>query len=137
MKVVNGEASKLIDAFEQAASFFSEIQEEHSLALQRNQLADVQRWSDERSQAMALLQQALGAMWNCDSLRADARLGRELQHRIGVIVDRERLLVENVKSCQAQIKGEMGKMRKGKKAIGGYGTTGHIRGTGLCYRNSL
>ena len=137
MKIISGEASKLIEDFENAAMLFGEIQQKHTLYLQQNQFADVQKWSDERSQAMGQLQQALSAVWGCDSLKADTRIGRSLQRRIGVIVEREKLLAENVKSCQEQTKSELGKMRKGKKAIGGYGTTGHTRRTGLCFRNSL
>ena len=137
MEIINDEALKIMNEFEQAALSFRKIQKEHTCSLQRNQLADVQKWSDERSQAMGYLQQALNAVWNCDSLRFDARLGRSLQQRIGVIVERERELAENVRLCQNRLKEEMGKIRKGKKVIGGYGTTSTSRCTGLCFKNSL
>lgn len=137
MQIINEEDAKIINDFEQAALLFGEIQQEHALYLQRNQLADVQKWSDERARAMGILQNALTAVWRCDSLQTDADLGRSLQKRVGEIVARERELAENVKSCQEQLKGEMGKMRKGKKVLGGYGETGRASSTGLCYRNAL
>ncbi len=137
MQIRTGEAAQLLDDFEQAILVFGEIQQKHTLSLQRNKLADVGLWNDERSRALGLLQQALGAVWNCDSLKADASLGRTMQQRIGDIVECERELAEKVRSCQDQLKSEMGKMRKGKKAIGGYGAMGGSRGSGLCFRNSL
>lgn len=137
MEIINAEALKIMDEFEQAALSFGKIQREHACFVQRNQLSDVQKWSAERSQAMGYLQQTLNAVWHCDSLRFDARLGRSLQQRIGMIVERERELTENVRLCQKRLKDEMGKIRKGKKAIGGYGTTAVSRCTGLCFKNSL
>ena len=137
MQIRTGEAAQLLDDFEQAILVFGEIQQKHTLSLQRNKLADVGLWNDERSKALALLQQALGAVWNCDSLRADARLGHSLQQRIGDMLECERQLAEKVKFSQDHLKSEMGKMRKGKKAIGGYGATGGLRSRGLCFRNSL
>ncbi len=137
VEIINAEALKLIDDFEQAALMFGEIQQEHVQFLRRDQLGDMQMWSDQRSQAMGKLQQALNAVWGCDALRADARLGQSLQNRIGKIVEQERELVENVRSCQDQLKSEMGTLRKGKKAMGGYGAATSVRKLGLCYRNSL
>ncbi len=136
MEIMDSEASKLLDDFEQAAFLFGKIQDQHTDYLQRNQLTDVGKWNDERSHAIGNLQQALSAMWSCDSLRADTRLGRSLQRRLGVIVERERELVENVKLRQDHLRDEMGKMRKGKKAMGGYGATALTPSTGLCFRNS-
>ncbi len=137
MEIVNDEALKLIDDFKQAELVFVEMQQEHALYLRRHQLADVQSWSNQRSQAMGQLQQALSAVWQCDSLRSDVRLGKSLQKRIGEIVERERELAIDVKSCQEQLKGEMGTIRKGKRVIGGYGATASSKSTGLCFKNSL
>ena len=131
------EATKLMADCEQAMLVFAEIQQAHTLSLQRNQLAKIGMWHDERSKALGLLQQALGAVWRCDMLRADARLGESLHRRIGQMIEREQGLAEHVKSCQAGLKSEMGKMRKGKQAMGGYGATGVSRSSGLCFRNSL
>ncbi len=137
MQTQKGEAEKILNDVEQAIVVFGEIQQAHALSLQRNQLADVGQWGSQRSKAMGFLQQALGAVWGCDSLRADARLGRSLQQRIGQIVARERELTDGVKACQEQLKREMGKMRKGKKAIGSYGATVGVKSNGLCFRNAL
>ncbi|MDA3832397.1 MAG: hypothetical protein PF495_03275 [Spirochaetales bacterium] len=137
MQTKTDEAAQLVDDVEQAMLVFDEIQQAHSLYLQRKQLVDVGLWTDQRSKAMGVLQQALGAVWGCESLRADSRLGSSLQQRIGHIVEREQELAEKVKLCQDQLKSEMGKIRKGKKTIGSYATIGGARGTGLCFRNSL
>lgn len=137
MKIINGEATRLLEDFEQAAFLFGQIQQEHARYLQQNQLQDVQKWSDERSRAMGRLQQALTAVWGCDSLRSDNRLGESLQRKIGLLVERERKLAAGVKCCQQHLKGDMAKIRKGKKAIGGYGVRVQGRNSGLCFKNSL
>jgi hypothetical protein len=135
MKVIDNEAAKLVDEFEKAALQFSEIQQEHTRFLRGNQLTDVSKWQDERSQAMGNLQQALNAVWRCEPLKSDARLGLSLQEKIGAIVKRERILAADVKLRQEHLKNEMGKIRRGKKAIGGYGA--NSKNTGFCFKNSF
>lgn len=135
MKTIDNEAAKLVDEFEKAALQFSEIQQEHTRFLQRNQLTDVGKWQDERSRAMGNLQQALNAVWHCEPLKADARVGLSLQEKIGAIVERERVLAADVKLRQEHLKSEMGKIRRGKKAMGGYGA--NSKSTGFCFKNSF
>ena len=137
MNMMTGEAKQLLDDFDRAVLVLGAIQQGHARSLQHNHLTDIQQWSDERSQAMAKLQQALSGVWSCDVLRSDVRLGQSLQRRIGEIVDREKILAAEVKSCQRQLQDEMGKIRKGKKAMGGYGASMGARSTGLCFKNSL
>ncbi len=137
VKIIDAEAAKVMADFDQAAILFAEVQQEHAWSLQHNQVADVREWSDERSRAMGRLQQALNAVWGCDVLRSDARIGSSLQERIGQIIARERELVADVKSCQSHLQGEMARVRKGKKAMGGYGAVSGARSIGLCFKNSL
>lgn len=94
------------------------MQAEHLAALKAGCLSKINQWLEERQAMVARLQQVMAHVQPAD---VDADLRELLLDRLSCILDREQAIFTIAEQQRNGIKEQLTTMRRGKKALHGYG----------------
>ena len=104
-----------------AVDDFAAVQKEHGKALKSGRLKDVMPWREKRARVFGRLKQYLDRLESDADIRKDLKFIDQLCKKIRLLLEQEKSLEINLGRCRKRLEEEMGAIRRGKKALKGYG----------------
>jgi len=111
----------------QALEEFSAMQAEHLELFKGGKLAKVELWRNQQAKAAARLKQCFEKYNGSGSAELDPEFHEYLLARLADTLDGGRKLCTEVEGRKESVRGQICKLRKGKRVVKGYSTYGTSR----------
>lgn len=121
-KAVKDQAVNLIGKhLQDAFAEFEAMQADHQAAFECGRLDDLIARREKRERAFARLQFYLDRLWAEQPELSGTAFCQELRNKIKALLEGETILMSAVAMRRQELQGKLTAMRKGKKALVGYG----------------